>query len=185
MQLDTHIEGIRNILADICWVHCTCPATQGCWFGAAKQLSKCNRMLDTGHGTWSKGVHCRQESRPRGWFSRRACRPFVISVADLGVVPRSALYIQFISTTTSSFRCIFALASAPHWPRCVATQLGTRKSAVRNAATHAPETRFGARPRHALGCNASAQRAARGSNTLLTLILSYGRVCMCMCANVC
>lgn len=137
------------------------------------------RARDTGHGnTLSTRVKAK-----RMIFTQSL--QVVISDADLGVFPRSALHIQFVSTTTFSFRCIFALTSARHRPQCVATQIGTRKSAVQNAATHAPETRFGARARHALGCNAAAQLAARGSNTLLTLILYYGRVCMCVCVGMC
>lgn len=129
------------------------------------------RARDTGHGnTLSTRVKAK-----RMIFTQSL--QVVISDADLGV-------FQFVSTTTFSFRCIFALTFARHRPQCVATQIGTRKSAVQNAATHAPETRFGARARHALGCNAAAQRAARGSNTLLTLILYYGRVCMCVCVGM-
>lgn len=138
----------------------------------------------TGHGTW-KYIVDKSQGQEDDFHAEIVCQLFVKSDADLAVFPRSALHIQFVSTTTFSFRCIFALTSVLHRPQCVATQIGTRKSALQNAATHAFETRFGARARHALGCNAAAQRAARGSNTLLTLILYYGRVCMCVCGNVC
>lgn len=113
------------------WVHCTCTAAQGWRFGAAKQLSKCNRTRDTGHG--------KSQGQEDDFHADLACRLSWVH-ADPAATPHS--HPHPVSAAFSHL--VPYLLPAP-------TSIGTRKSVVQNAATHAPETRFGARPRHALG----------------------------------